>query len=133
MSTIFTRIIQGEIPCHRVAEDERFLAFLDIRPVATGHTLVVPKREVNELFDLDDETMGGLWVFAKAVAAALKRVVPCARVGVMVAGLEVPHAHVHLVPFTTMNELHFANAKPAAAADLAALATRVRTAMGVPS
>jgi len=99
MPSIFTRIINGEIPCYKVAESEHFLAFLDINPVAKGHTLVVPKKEIDYLFDLDDETLAGLMVFAKKVAKALDKAIECQRVGVMVIGTEVPHAHVHLIPF----------------------------------
>lgn len=126
MSSIFTRIVNGEIPCHRITENARFLAFLDVRPIAEGHTLVIPKQEVDYLFDLDDDTLGGLLVFARPVARALKAVIPCARVGVVVAGLEVPHAHVHLVPMTQMSDLSFTHAKPAEHAALAVLAGRIR-------
>jgi histidine triad (HIT) family protein len=98
MATIFTRIIQGEIPAYKVAEDENFLAFLDISPVAKGHTLVIPKKEVDYLFDLEDELFSGLQLFAKKVAIGLKKAVPCLKVGVLVLGLEVPHAHIHLIP-----------------------------------
>ncbi|MCF8246907.1 MAG: HIT family protein [Saprospiraceae bacterium] len=99
MPTIFTRIINGEIPCHKVAESEYFIAFLDINPVAKGHTLIVPKEEVDYLFDLDGGTLAGLMLFAKKVARALDKSIACKRVGVMVIGTEVPHAHVHLIPF----------------------------------
>ncbi|MBK8563083.1 MAG: HIT family protein [Saprospiraceae bacterium] len=99
MPSIFTRIINGEIPCYKVAESADFLAFLDINPVAKGHTLVVPKKEVDYLFDVDDESLAGLMVFAKRVAKALDKAIECQRVGVMVIGTEVPHAHVHLIPF----------------------------------
>ena len=105
MATIFTKIVRGEIPSYKVAEDERYYAFLDINPLQKGHTLVVPKREVDYLFDLDDEELAGLMVFAKRVAAAIGRSVPCKRVGVAVLGLEVPHAHVHLVPLTEEKSL----------------------------
>lgn len=111
MATIFTKIVRGEIPSYKVAEDERYYAFLDINPLQKGHTLVVPKREVDYLFDLDDEVLAGLMVFAKRVAAAIGRSVPCKRVGVAVLGLEVPHAHVHLVPLTEEGDMNFANAK----------------------
>ena len=99
MASIFTRIINGEIPCYKVAESEDFLAFLDINPVAKGHTLVVPKKEVDYLFDVDDDTLAGLMVFSKKVAHALDKAIECKRVGVIVVGTEVPHAHVHLIPF----------------------------------
>ncbi|MCE9613466.1 MAG: HIT family protein [Lentisphaerae bacterium] len=129
MSSIFTSIVKGDIPCHKLAEDDRFLAFLDIRPMAEGHALVIPKQEVDYFFDLDDALLKDLMVFAKRVARALERVVPCKRVGMIVAGLEVPHAHMHLVPFSSMGQLNFANAKPADNAALAALAAKVRAAL----
>ncbi len=99
MASIFTKIVNGELPCFKVAEDERYLAFLDIHPVAKGHTLVIPKQEVDYLFDLDEETYQGLWLFARRVAKALDAAIECKRVGVLVVGTEVPHAHIHLVPF----------------------------------
>lgn len=105
MASIFTRIVNGEIPAYKVAEDENYLAFLDIFPVAKGHTLVIPKKEVDYLFDLDDETYLGLQQFAKKVAAGIKKAIPCQKVGVMVLGLEVPHAHIHLVPMQTEADL----------------------------
>lgn len=111
MASIFTKIFNGEIPCFKVAETNDFLAFLDIRPLTKGHTLVIPKIEVDYIFDLDQTTFVGLHLFAKLVAEAIKNAVPCARVGVCVIGLEVPHAHVHLIPFTNMEEMNFANPK----------------------
>jgi len=126
MPSIFTRIIQGEIPCHRLLEDDRYLAFLDVRPISPGHALVIPKVEIDRLFDLDDALLGDLMVFAKRVALAIEAVVPCERVGLMVAGLEVPHAHVHLVPIRSIGDLSFANATPAEPADLATLAESIR-------
>jgi len=105
MASLFTRIVQGEIPAYKVAEDDNYLAFLDIFPVTKGHVLCIPKKEVDYLFDLDDETYIGLQLFAKKVAKGLKEAVPCAKVGVMVLGLEVPHAHVHLVPMQTEADL----------------------------
>jgi len=101
MASIFTKIVQGEIPAYKVAEDENFLAFLDIFPVAKGHILVIPKKEVDYLFDLDDNTYSELHLFAKKVAAGLKKAIPCEKVGVLVLGLEVPHAHIHLIPMKT--------------------------------
>lgn len=98
MASIFTKIVNGEIPAYKVAEDENFLAFLDIFPVAKGHTLVIPKTEVDYLFDLEDEKFAGLQLFAKKVAVGLKKAIPCEKVGVLVLGLEVPHAHIHLIP-----------------------------------
>ena len=111
MASIFTRIINREIPGHIVAEDERFIAFLDITPLVTGHTLVVPKKEVDYLFDLDDEILASLNVFSKKVARAIEKVVPCLRVGVCVIGLEVPHAHVHLIPLNSMGDINFSRPK----------------------
>lgn len=105
MASLFTKIVNGEIPAWKVAEDENFLAFLDIFPVAKGHTLVIPKKEVDYLFDLDDETYVGLQLFAKKVALGIQRAIPCKKVGVMVLGLEVPHAHIHLVPMQSEADL----------------------------
>lgn len=107
MASIFSRIVTGEIPCYKVAEDERFFAFLDISPVAKGHTLVIPKKEVDYIFDLDDETYAGLMAFACRVARALEKSIDCKRVGVAVMGLEVPHAHIHLIPITTEGDMNF--------------------------
>ena len=111
MASIFTKIINGEIPSYKVAEDENYYAFLDISPLQKGHTLVVPKREEDYLFDLTDEELAGLMVFAKKVAKAIKKSIPCKRVGVAVLGLDVPHAHVHLVPLVEGNDLNFSNPK----------------------
>ena len=111
MASIFTKIVNREIPAHIVAEDDKYIAFLDINPLVIGHALVVPKQEVDYIFDLDDETLAGLYVFAKKVAHAIKKVVPCKRVGVCVIGLEVPHAHVHLVPMNTMGDINFTRPK----------------------
>ena len=107
MPSIFSRIVAGEIPSYKVAEDENYYAFLDINPVAPGHTLVIPKHEVDYLFDLDDEEYAGLMTFTKRVAAAIKKALPCVKVGVAVLGLEVPHAHVHLVPLQKENDMNF--------------------------
>jgi histidine triad (HIT) family protein len=111
MATIFTRIIKGEIPCYKIAEDDRFFAFLDINPLREGHTLVIPKQETDYLFDLDDEQLAGMIVFSKKVAAAIKSAIPCTRIGVAVLGLEVPHAHIHLVPMDSMEDVNFRNPK----------------------
>lgn len=111
MPTIFTKIVNGEIPSYKIAEDDNFYAFLDVFPVAKGHTLVIPKKEVDYLFDLDDETYMGLQSFAKKVAIALKKAVPCIKVGVVVLGLEVPHAHIHLVPMQSEKDINFSNPK----------------------
>jgi histidine triad (HIT) family protein len=105
MASIFTKIVNGEIPAYKVAEDENYFAFLDIFPVAKGHTLVIPKKEVDYLFDLDDESYAGLQLFAKKVACGLKKAIPCEKVGVLVLGLEVPHAHIHLVPMQNEGDL----------------------------
>ena len=107
MASIFSRIVAGEIPCYKVAEDEKYFAFLDISPVAKGHTLVIPKHEVDYIFDLDDEEYAGLTAFAKKVAAAMKKVMPCKRIGVAVLGLEVPHTHIHLVPINKESNMNF--------------------------
>jgi histidine triad (HIT) family protein len=123
MSTIFSKIISGEIPSHKVAEDDRCLAFLDIRPVVFGHTLVIPKMEVNYYFDLDDDYLSHLNLFAKKVAKVLDQEIDCLRVGVMIAGLEVPHAHIHLIPINSISDLSFTNPRvdisPSDMADLA--------------
>jgi histidine triad (HIT) family protein len=111
MSYIFTKIINREIPAYIVAEDDNFIAFLDINPLVKGHTLVVPKNEVDYIFDLNDEILASLNVFAKNVAKGIEKVIPCLRVGVCVIGLEVPHAHVHLIPLNGMGDINFANPK----------------------
>ena len=109
--TIFSKIIAGEIPAHVVAESNEFLAFLDISPLAEGHVLVIPKKEVDYIFDLDDETYTGLQIFAKIVATAIKKAIPCKKVGVAVIGLEVPHAHIHLIPMNRVDDLNFSRPK----------------------
>lgn len=111
MATIFTKIVKGEIPSYKIAEDENYYAFLDIFPLAKGHTLVIPKKEVDYLFDLDDTTYIGLQAFAKKVASALDKAIECKRVGVAVLGLEVPHAHIHLVPMNSEADINFKNPK----------------------
>lgn len=111
MASIFTRIIQGEIPCYKVAEDHLHLAFLDVRPVAVGHVLVIPKTELDYIFDLDSEQYRSLWDFAKYVASGLKAAIPCKRIGVAVIGLEVAHAHIHLVPLNSMDDINFSKEK----------------------
>ncbi|MBQ6938310.1 MAG: HIT family protein [Muribaculaceae bacterium] len=126
MASIFSRNVAGEIPCYKVAEDDRFFAFLDISPVAKGHTLVIPKQEVDYIFDLDDETYNGLMTFARKVARALEGAVECKRVGVAVMGLEVPHAHVHLIPITTEGDMNFFREKLSLPAEeMAAIAARI--------
>lgn len=111
MATFFSRIIAGEIPSYTIAEDERFYAFLDINPIAKGHTLVVPKKEVDYLFDMDDELLAGMMVFSKKVARAIEKAIPCRRVGLMVIGLEVPHAHIHLIPIQKEGDMNLSNPK----------------------
>lgn len=111
MASIFSRIVNGEIPSYKVAEDDRYYAFLDINPLQKGHTLVIPKKETDYIFDLSDEELAGLMVFAKKVAKALGKSIPCQRVGVAVLGLDVPHAHVHLVPLNSGDDLNFCNPK----------------------
>lgn len=111
MSSIFSKIVSGEIPSYKVAESIEFLAFLDVNPLAEGHVLVIPKKEVDYIFDLDDETYTGLQLFAKIVAEGLKEAIPCKRIGVAVIGLEVPHAHIHLIPMNRVDDLNFARPK----------------------
>jgi histidine triad (HIT) family protein len=126
MPSIFTRIIQGQIPCEKILEDDAFIAFLDIRPINPGHTLVVPKIEIDELFDQSADILGRALPFAQQVAKALKKSVPCRRIGVMVAGFEVPHAHIHLVPIEAEGELSFSRARSATPEELSALGKRIR-------
>lgn len=127
MATIFSRIVAGEIPCHKIAEDNEFFAFLDINPVATGHTLVIPKEEVDYLFALDDAKLGRMMAFAKRIARAQEQAIPCKRIGVAVIGLEVPHAHIHLVPITRESDMYFDRPKGTPTADeLAATAAAIR-------
>ena len=129
MPSLFSRIVAGEIPCHKIAEDDRFLAFLDIMPLAEGHTLVIPKLEVDRFFDLPDELLSGINVFARDVALQLERAIPCERVGVAVIGLEVPHAHVHLIPLNGVADINFERPKlQVTPEDLAATAAKIRQA-----
>lgn len=111
MASIFSRIVAGEIPCYKIAEDDRFFAFLDIAPLTLGHTLIIPKKEVDYLYDLSDEDIAGIHVFAKRIAVALKKTVPCLRIGSAVIGLEVPHAHIHLIPIQKEKDMLFSNPK----------------------
>ncbi len=111
MATIFTKIIRGEIPCYKVAESDKYFAFLDINPLMAGHTLVVPKKETDYIFDLGDDDYSEFMLFAKKVALGIEKAIPCARIGVAVVGLEVPHAHIHLVPINTILDLNFRNPK----------------------
>ena len=127
MPSLFSRIVAGEIPCHKIAEDDRFLAFLDIMPLAEGHTLVIPKLEVDRYFDLPDDLLSGINLFARDVALQLERAIPCERVGVAVIGLEVPHAHVHLIPLNGVADINFERPKlQVTPEDLAATATKIR-------
>ncbi len=111
MASIFSKIIAGQIPCYKIAENDHFIAFLDVFPLKKGHVLVVPKKEVDYIFDLDNETYLGLMAFSKEVALAMKKAIPCNRIALNVFGLEVPHAHVHLIPMNTMNDVDFTNEK----------------------
>jgi len=111
MATLFSRIIAGEIPCHKIAENEQFFAFLDINPLVEGHTLVVPKQETDYFFDLDDATLGAMMAFSKTIAHAIAAAIPCKRVGLTVIGLEVPHAHIHLIPIRKESDMFFGNPK----------------------
>lgn len=127
MSTIFSKIINGDIPCYKIAEDDLFFAFLDINPLAKGHTLVVPKQETDYLFDLDDNILADMNVFAKKVAIAQKQVIDCKRVGVAVLGLEVPHAHIHLIPMNSEADINFRNPKlKLSAGEFEAIAKAIR-------
>ena len=126
MSTIFTKIIKGEIPCHKIAEDDEFLAFLDVFPCAKGHTLVIPKAEVDYIFDLDDELYLRLMSFSKEVASYIEKVIPCKRIGVSVIGLEVPHAHVHLIPLNSMADMDFSKKIKLSPEELGEIAQRIR-------
>lgn len=126
MPSIFTRIIQGEIPCEKILEDADWFAFMDIRPINPGHTLVIPKIEIDELFEVADDVLRGAMPFAKRIAKAMKRSVPCERIGIMVAGFEVPHAHIHLVPIHGEGELTFSRARAAKPEELATLGRIIR-------
>lgn len=127
MPSIFARIAAGEIPAHKIAETDDYLAFLDIMPTTMGHTLVIPKKEVDYLFDLDDELYLGLMAFAKKVAPAIEKAIPCKRIGVAVVGLEVPHAHVHLIPLHSMADMNFHNKLKPTQEELAATAEKIRS------
>lgn len=128
--TIFSKIVAGEIPCHKIAETADFLAFLDVNPIAKGHTLVIPKKEVDYIFDLDDALYVGLMRFAKNIAPALEAVVPCKRIGVSVIGLEVPHTHVHLIPLNRMADMDFGKKIKMSAEELAELVKAIREKVG---
>lgn len=129
MESIFSKIIKGEIPCHKVAENDHFLAFLDIQPLKKGHVLVIPKINIDYIFDLEDEWLSNMMIFSKQVAVSIKKAFPCNRIGVCVIGLEVPHAHIHLIPINSMNDMNFANAKlQLSQEELAQIATQIREA-----
>ncbi len=130
MTSIFTKIINREIPAEIIAEDDRFIAFLDIVPLVMGHTLIVPKKEIDYLFDLDDDLLAGISVFAKKIAVAIKKVIPCKRIGVAVIGLEVPHAHIHLVPMNSMGDINFTKPKlKPSSEELSVVAEKIRKAL----
>ncbi|MDO6388536.1 HIT family protein [Pontibacter sp. BT731] len=126
--SIFTKIVKGEIPAYKIAEDDRYLAFLDVFPTTKGHTLVIPKQQIDYLFDLDDALYLGLMAFAKKVAAAVEKAVPCKRIGVAVVGLEVPHAHVHLIPLNKMADMNFANKQQFSKEEFEEVAEKIRKA-----
>ncbi len=126
MSSIFTKIIKGEIPCYKIAEDADFIAFLDVNPNAKGHALCVPKQEVDKIFDLEDDLYLGLMQFSKKVAVALEKTIPCNRIGMAVIGLEVPHAHVHLIPLNEMDEMRFKNKVSMTKEEFEALAKEIQ-------
>lgn len=126
MSSIFTKIVKGEIPCYKIAEDEDFLAFLDVNPNAKGHTLCIPKQEIDKIFDMEDELYLGLMKFSRKIAIALEKTVPCKRVGIAVVGLEVPHAHVHLIPLNGMDEMRFLNKVSLSKEEFEALAKSIQ-------
>ncbi len=129
MTSIFNKIISGELPSHKVAENDRFLAFLDVSPLVMGHTLIIPKTEVDYIFDLDDDLLGEMMIFAKKVAISLKSVCLCKKIGVTVIGLEVPHAHIHLVPMNELNDMNFSKLKlTPSSVELATLASRIKEA-----
>lgn len=111
MASIFSKIVKGEIPSHKIAEDENYFAFLDINPLAKGHTLVIPKQEIDYIFDLPDDLLAGIYLFSKRVAKAIEKVVPCERIGIAVLGLEVPHAHIHLIPINNIEDINFGRPK----------------------
>ena len=127
MSSIFTKIINGEIPCYKITEDENFLAFLDVNPNAKGHTLCIPKQELNKIFEMEDDLYIGLMQFSKKIAVALEKTVPCKRIGMAVVGLEVPHVHVHLIPLNEMDEMRFQNKVSLSKDEFEALAESIKT------
>ena len=127
MATLFSRIVSGEIPCHKVAENDDFLAFLDIQPLTKGHVLVIPKIEIDYIFDIDDDLLGKMMVFSKEVAHKIKTVFPCKKIGITVIGLEVPHAHIHLVPINSLSDMNFSSPKLSLNSDeLMEIASRIQ-------
>ncbi|MBM3919914.1 MAG: HIT family protein [Sphingomonadales bacterium] len=128
MASIFSRIVSGEIPCHKIAETDDFLAFLDVMPLAQGHVLVIPKKEVDYIFDMETDAYAGLWTFARQVAKSLKMAISCKRIGIAVIGLEVPHAHIHLVPMNEVGDINFTRPKlKPTQEELAETAEKIRT------
>ncbi|MBR4676991.1 MAG: HIT family protein [Bacteroidales bacterium] len=125
MATIFSRIIKGEIPCYKIAENDEFFAFLDVNPIQKGHTLVVPKEEISYIFDINDDKLGRYMAFAKKVAAAIKAAIPCVKVGIAVVGLEVPHAHIHLVPLNEVNDMSFEHKMTLEKAEMQEIADKI--------
>ena len=125
--SIFTKIVNGEIPCYKIAEDENFLAFLDVNPNAKGHTLCIPKQEINKIFEMEEGLYIGLMQFSKKIAVALEKTVPCKRIGMAVVGLEVPHAHVHLIPLNEMDEMRFQNKVSMSKDEFEALAIKIQS------
>lgn len=126
MPSIFSRIVAGEIPCHKIAENEKYLAFLDVFPCSKGHTLVIPKQEIDYLFDMEDEHYLGLMAFAKSIEPAIRKAIPCKRIGVAVIGLEVPHAHVHLIPINSLSDMNFNSKLKLSQDELAEIAERIK-------
>jgi histidine triad (HIT) family protein len=127
MASVFSKILSGEIPCHKIAENEKFLSFLDVSPLTMGHALVIPKTEVDYIFDMEDVLLGEMMIFSKEVALLIKKVCPCKKIGVTVIGLEVPHAHIHLVPINELNDMNFAKTKlTPSPTELAELALRIK-------
>ena len=126
MASVFTQIVNGDIPCHKILEDDQYLAFLDINPIRPGHTLVITKRQIDYIFDLEDNLLSGLMIFSKKVGTAIKKATYCQRVGVVVAGYEVPHTHVHLIPTNSMSDFNFALSQQADQGELAAMVTKIQ-------
>jgi histidine triad (HIT) family protein len=130
MPSIFTKIIKGEIPSYKIAEDDNYFAFLDINPLARGHALVIPKKETDYIFDIEDKELGGMMIFAKKLAHSIEKVVPCKRIGIVVIGLEVPHAHIHLIPINEISDINFARPKlKLSAEEFTQLASQIRSAL----